>query len=75
MLTPADIVRAKRRARAPASPLDRRYGQPPTIRPVPPRRPYAARPMDKTANAKANGTNRSYSYETAEETWLNGRKG
>ncbi len=63
-----DILAYRRRASQPTS-HERRFGV--TVRPrrpIPTRRDYAAPPIDATRNARAN-PNRSYSYETVEDTW------
>lgn len=66
-MTPEEIVRAKQRARQPSA-QERRYGlvaRP--VRPLPPRRDYAAPPADRLRNRRANGANRSYDYLPASE--------
>ena len=71
-MTPDEIIAYRRRARQPTN-HEARYGvavRPP--RPVPPRCDRAAPVLDATRNARAN-PNRSYAYETAEESWLAGR--
>lgn len=78
MMTPelaAAIVAAKRRGRQPTS-FDKRMGLvEPARRPIPPRHDRAAPVYDPCGNAKANGSNRSYSYMTAGEVWAAARKG
>lgn len=71
----AAIVAAKRRGRQPTS-FDKRMGLiEPSRRPVPPRHDRAAPVYDPCGNAKANGSNRSYSYMTNGETWALMKKG
>ena len=74
-MTPEQIVAARRRARQPTA-FERKMGlAEPTRRPVPRRRDYCAPVYDPCGNAKANGSNRSYSYMTNGEVWAAMKRG
>lgn len=71
---PLNPVLAKRRARQPTRQEAKYDLAARPVRSVPSRRDYAAPPYDPTRNATANGTNRSYSYTTAQDAWLAARR-